>query len=125
MRFSTQVKECPLLINAPVVILEDADTCSAAEDFLVIFDNINRATIVGTPSYGSTGQPLIIDIPGGGSFRICTRWCLYPNGKEFINIGVIPHIYADLSINDYKNNIDSVFDKGIEVLRSKINSNVN
>ena len=111
--------ERPFFINSPVVILENADTASAAENFLVDFDNINRATIVGTPSYGSTGQPLSIDIPGGGKFCICTRWCLYPNGKEFINTGVIPHIYAGLSLNDYKNNFDSVFEKGMAVLRDK------
>jgi ribosomal protein S9 len=117
--FSTQMPECPVFINSPVVILENADTASAAENFLVDFDNINRATIVGTPSYGSTGQPLSIDIPGGGKICICTRWCLYPNGKEFINTGVIPHIYAGLSLNDYKNNFDSVFEKGMAVLRDK------
>jgi len=118
--FSTQISECPLFIDSPVVILENAYTGSAAEDFLIVFDNINRATIVGTPSSGTTGMPILIDIPGGGSFRICTLWCLYPNGKEFINKGVIPHIYADWSLNDYKNNTDSVFEKGINVLRGKI-----
>ena len=118
--FSTKISECPLFIESPVVILENADTGSAAEDFIIAFDNINRATIVGTPSYGSTGQPLFIELPGGGSFRICTRWCLYPNGKEFINKGVIPHIFADLSLNDYKNNFDSVFEKGLNILREKI-----
>jgi len=118
--FSTQIKECPFFIDSPVVILENTDTASSAEDFLVDFDNINRAIIVGSASFGSTGQPLFFDLPGGGNFRICTRWCLYPNGKEFINIGVIPHIYANLSLNDYKNNFDSVFEKGINILREKI-----
>jgi len=118
--FETQISECPTFIGSPVVILENFGTASAAEDFLIVFDNISRATIVGTPSYGSTGQPLSIDMPFGGGFRICTRWCLYPNGKEFINIGVVPHIYADLSLSDYINNIDSVFEKGLKVLRDKI-----
>jgi len=123
--FSTEVKECPLLINSPVVILENTDTASAAEDFLIDFDNIQRATIVGTPSYGSTGQPLFIELPGGGNVRICTRWCLYPNGKEFINIGVMPHIHADLTLNDYKNNFDSVLETGLKVLREKVSNSLN
>lgn len=118
--FSTKISECPFFIDSPVVLLENSSTGSAAEDFLIAFDNINRATIVGTPSYGSTGQPLFLEIPGGGKIRICTRWCLYPNGKEFINKGVEPHIYSDLSLNDYKNNYDSVLEKGINILRDKV-----
>jgi len=122
--FSTQVKECPLLINSPVVILENTDTASAAEDLLIDFDNVNRATIVGTASYGSTGQPLFIEFADGSNVRICTRWCTYPNGKEFINIGVIPHIHAELTLNDYKNNYDSVLEKGLKVLRDKVSNSL-
>ncbi|MDR0443540.1 MAG: hypothetical protein LBH44_09055 [Treponema sp.] len=108
-------------LDQPLVILANHNTGSAAEDFLVAFDNIKRATIVGTASAGSTGQAVFFDLPGGGSFRICTKWSLYPNGKEFINIGVQPDIYAVPSIDDYKNNYDRVFRKGIDVLREKIN----
>jgi len=111
---------CPVYLDQPLVVLVNQGTASAAEDFLVVLDNIKRATIVGTASYGSTGQPVVYDLPGGGEFRICTRWCLYPNGKEFINIGVEPDIYAAFSIDDLKNRHDSVFTKGINVLREKI-----
>ena len=116
----THIPQCPAFIDAPVVILESHATGSAAEDFLVVFDNINRATIVGTASVGSTGQPLLNKLPGGGNFRICTRWCLYPNGKEFINIGVTPHVYAAMSLDDLKNDFDSVFETGMKVLRKQI-----
>ena len=118
--FSTEISECPVFIDVPLVLLENTSTASAAEDFLIMLDNINRAIIVGTPSYGSTGQPLSLALPGGGMFRICTRWCLYPDGKEFINTGVMPHVFADLSLDDYKNNTDSVFETGMKVLREKI-----
>ena len=118
--YTTRIPQCPLFIDSPLVILANEFTGSAAEDFLVVLDNINRATIVGTASYGSTGNPLHVDLPGGGGFRICTRWCLYPNGKEFINVGVVPHVYANLSINDMENGFDSVFEKGMSVLREQI-----
>ena len=113
--------DCPSYLDQPLVVLANQGTVSAAEDFLVVLDNLKRATIVGTASYGSTGQPILYDLPGGGGVRICTRWCLYPDGREFINIGVQPHIYAQLSIEDIKNGYDSVFKKGIDTLREKIN----
>jgi len=112
---------CPVYLDQPMVVLSNHNTGSAAEDFLVVLDNIKRATIVGSASYGSTGQPIIYDLPGGGKFRICTRWNLYPNGKEFINIGVQPDIHVELSIDDLKNGYDSVFAKGIDFLRGQIN----
>jgi len=108
---------CPLILNQPVVILENAATGSSSENLLINFDNINRATIVGIPSYGTTGNPLFIKLPGNGLARICTRRYTYPNDKEFINIGIEPHIYADLTLDDLLNGRDGVFDKGLDVLR--------
>ena len=111
--------DCPLTLNQSVVILENAATGSSSENMLINFDNIGRATIVGVPSYGTTGNPLFIDIPGGGRARICTRRYTYPNDKEFTNIGIEPHIYADLTLDDLLNEKDSVLDKGLSVLRNQ------
>ena len=115
-----KIIECPFTLTAPLVVLENEGTCSSAEDMLICFDAVGRATIVGTPSYGSTGQPLVFSLPGGGEGRICTRWCTYPDGKEFINIGVTPHEKAELSLDDLRNGYDSVLDKGFEILRKKL-----
>lgn len=109
-----------MLLTQPVVILINEATGSAAEDFTITFDNADRATLVGTATYGSTGQPLFCELPGAGSFRVCTRWSKYPDEREFINIGVKPHIEASLSVDDLKNGIDSVFVKGLEVMREKL-----
>ncbi len=114
-----KINECPFTLTAPLVVLENEGTASAAEDMLICLDAVGRATIVGTPSCGSTGQPLVFDLPGGGEGRICTRWCTYPDGKEFINIGVIPHIYAVPSFEELRNGYDSVLDGGINVLRTE------
>ncbi len=111
---------CPLTLDQPVVVLENAATGSSSENMLINFDNIGRATIVGVPSYGSTGNPLFIKMPRGGAAGICTRRYTYPNDKEFINIGIQPHIFADLSRDDMINGRDSVLDKGLEVLRKKL-----
>jgi hypothetical protein len=108
---------CPVYLDQPVVILENAATGSSSENLLINFDSINRATILGVPSYGSTGNPYIFKLPGGGLARVCTRRYTYPNDKEFINIGIQPHIYADLSQEDLIMGRDSVLDKGLEVIR--------
>lgn len=114
------INECPFTLTAPLVVLENEGTCSSAEDMLICFDAVGRATIVGTPSYGSTGQPLSFDLPGGGVGRICTRWCTYPDGNEFINIGVIPQVSTAPSIEDLRNGYDNVLDEGIKILRKNL-----
>lgn len=115
-----KIHECPFTLTAPLVVLENGGTGSSAEDMLICLDAVGRATIVGSPSCGSTGQPLIFDLPGGGEARICTRWCTYPDGKEFINIGVIPQITAIPLLEDLRNGYDSVLDEGIKILRQKL-----
>lgn len=111
---------CPLLLTQPLVILSSCRTASAAEDFLIEMDQAKRATIVGTASYGSTGQPLSINLESGGIIRICTRNCTYPDGRTFINTGVIPHVYCDMTIDDYKNGIDTVMDRGLVEVRKML-----
>ena len=110
----------PGVLNAPLVVLSSSGTASAAEDFLIALDTAKRATIVGTASYGSTGQPLMLHLESGGTVRICTIWSIYPDGREFINIGVQPHIEIENTIEDMKNGVDAVMNKGLEEVRRQI-----
>lgn len=57
------VRECPFTLVQPLVILINEGTASSAEDMLVELDYLKRATLVGMPSYGSTGQPLSLVFP--------------------------------------------------------------
>lgn len=74
----------------PVAVLIGPRTFSAAEDFVVVLHAAERATLVGAPTGGSTGQPLFLDLPGGGGARICTKRDTYPDGREFVGVGVQP-----------------------------------
>lgn len=53
---------------------------------------------------------------------ICTMWVEYPDGREFYNRGVQPHINAELSLNDYINGHDIVLKKGLSELRRLIHT---
>ena len=111
---------CPGILTAPLIVLTSSNTASAAEDFLIELDYAKRATIVGTASFGSTGNPLVVDLESGGSFWICTRNCTYPDGREFINTGVQPHTLCEPTLAHYKNGVDSVMNKGLEVIRGQL-----
>jgi carboxyl-terminal processing protease len=102
----------------PLVILTGPTTYSTAEDFIIPFDFSNRAALVGETTAGSTGNPLRVSLPGGGYFRVVTLRCLYPDGREWVGIGIKPHLEIHPTRQDiYKGN-DPVLLKGVEVLKN-------
>jgi C-terminal processing protease CtpA/Prc len=103
----------------PIVVLSSPRTFSAAEDFLVAFKPLKRGLIVGEPSGGSTGQPLIISLPGGGSARICSKHDTFPDGTEFVGVGVKPDILANPRISDFVEGKDAVLEVALQQLRKK------
>ena len=107
-------------IQVPVVVLIGSNTGSAAEDFLIAMDSIKRGTFVGEKTYGSTGQPLIFDLPGGGSARVCSKRDTYPDGREFVGYGVTPHVTVEPTVEDILADRDITLEKGLEVLKEKI-----
>ncbi|ALI98150.1 S41 family peptidase [Rufibacter tibetensis] len=107
-------------IKAPIVVLTSYQTASAAEDFLIMLDNLNRATKVGQKTYGSTGQPLFFDLPGGGNARICTKRDTYPDGRELVGYGILPHVEVNPTVESFLKEEDILLEKGIMVLKDKI-----
>lgn len=101
----------------PTVLLIGHSTASAAEDFLIYADNQKHMIKIGEPTFGSTGQPLTFDLPGGGSARVCTKKDTYPDGREFVGYGIEPDIEVRTTLTDYLENTDPVMQKAIVYLR--------
>jgi carboxyl-terminal processing protease len=105
----------------PVVVLTGPATFSAAEDFLVVLKASGRARLVGEATAGSTGQPLVVDgLPAGGRARICTKRDTFPDGTEFVGVGVLPDVPVQPSIADLVAGRDTVFERGLAELRAML-----
>jgi C-terminal processing protease CtpA/Prc len=100
-----------------VVVLTSPHTYSAAEDFAVVFDAMKRGMIIGEPTGGSTGQPLAFPLPGGGSARVCTKHDRYPDGKEFVGVGIQPGILVRPTVEDFRAARDTVLSVAIRELQ--------
>jgi C-terminal processing protease CtpA/Prc len=100
----------------PVVVLVGPRTFSAAEDFLVPLVASGRAKLVGAPSGGSTGQPLSIDLYGAQA-RICTKWDRFPDGREFVGVGVPPDVLVLPTRDDLAEGRDPVLARAISLLK--------
>jgi hypothetical protein len=101
---------------APTLVLIGRKTASAAEDFLIMADEIDHMTTIGEPTHGSTGQPLSLELPGGGSARISAKRDFYPDGREFIGSGVQPDILVKLTVADIQADRDTVLEKALDHL---------
>ncbi len=103
----------------PVVVLIGPETNSAAEDFVVPLHAAGRATIVGQKSSGSTGQPLRFSfLDGKIRGRVCTKRDTYPDGREFVGVGIIPDVEINPAPADIAAGRDVVLEKAIEILKN-------
>ena len=107
-----------IFYSKPVVVLIGPETFSAAEDFTVAFDYLKRGKMIGLPTGGSTGQPIEFDLPGGGTARVCSKRDSYPDGKEFVGIGIVPDITVGKTIKDLLSGTDAAKNKAIELLNN-------
>jgi C-terminal processing protease CtpA/Prc len=107
------------LFRGPVAVLISPRTFSAAEDFAVAFDVMKRGPLVGEPTGGSTGQPLQFKLPGGGSARVCTKRDTYPDGREFVGVGVQPTKLVRPTAADVRAARDAVLEAALAELQRK------
>lgn len=103
--------------TGPVAVLTSPRTYSAAEDFAVAFDAMDRGTLVGQPTGGSTGQPLFFTLPGGGSARITTKRDTYPDGRDFVGTGVRPDVAVAPTLEDLRRGRDPELQAALDALR--------
>jgi carboxyl-terminal processing protease len=100
-----------------VLILTNGHTGSAAEDFAIPFKTSNQATIIGTRTNGSTGQPFVIQFNDDISMRVSTRRTYYPGGTPFEGVGVVPDIEVEPTIADLKAGRDTVLQAALDFVR--------
>jgi C-terminal processing protease CtpA/Prc len=106
-----------IFYDKPVVVLIGPRTFSAAEDFTVAFDYMKRGKLIGMPTGGSTGQPVPFNLPGGGEARVCGKHDNYPDGKEFVGVGINPDITVKPTIKDLLNGVDAAKEKALQLLK--------
>ena len=103
------------LTDCPCVLLTSRKTVSAAEDFAAFFRSNRRGILIGEPTCGTTGTPLIQPL-SAGSARICTVGYRLLDGTEFIGTGIQPDISVEPTEADIRQGRDVVLDRALEFL---------
>lgn len=96
-------------------VLTGPMTFSAAEDFTGIAREYGR--VFGEPTGGSSGQPHVILLPGGGSMRMCAKRDRLPDGKDFVGIGIRPHELVVTTAADFVADRDPVLEAALRWLK--------
>jgi carboxyl-terminal processing protease len=99
-----------------VIVLTSARTFSAAEDFTAAFKTMNRGKIIGEATGGSSGQPMLITLPGNGKAIICTKWDMLGNGEDFVGKGIQPDKVVAPTVDDIRKGIDTELQVAISEL---------
>lgn len=101
----------------PVVILTDRGTFSSAEDFCATFKGMNRGSIIGTPTGGSTGNGVRVMLTKGIGVNICSKHDRMPDGREFVGVGIIPDIIVEETPESYFSDTEDIMlEKAIQSL---------
>ena len=100
----------------PLVVLTGPATYSSAETFLVPLRSSGRAVLVGGKTAGSTGNPIYVDLPRGGNFRVVSKRDLFPDGTEFVGYGIAPDVAIEPTQRDLVEGRDPVLEAGVEAI---------
>lgn len=83
-------------IDLPMVVLTDGYTASAAELFTCALKDYDKATIIGTKTYGKGCMQNVFELPCGGALRYTTNMFNGPVSPNFDGVGISPDITASL-----------------------------
>jgi len=82
--------------GAPVVVLTNGGTASAAEIVTAALQQNRRALVLGTTTFGKGSVQTIMPIDNAGALRLTTALYFTPSGKSIQGYGVSP----DVVVND-------------------------
>jgi carboxyl-terminal processing protease len=81
-----------ILNGAPIVVLTNEGTASAAEIVTAALQQNRRALVLGMRTFGKGSVQTIVPIPGNGALRMTTALYYTPSGKSIQDYGVSPDV---------------------------------
>ncbi|MCI8655701.1 MAG: S41 family peptidase [Clostridia bacterium] len=112
------------IIDMPIIILVNENTASASEILAGALKDHNKATIVGTKTYGKGVIQQLMTLPDGSGLKVTIEEYFTPNKNKINGVGIKPD--EEIQLPETVENIllvqkeeDTQLQKAIEVLQNK------
>jgi carboxyl-terminal processing protease len=91
-RFNVQSQPGDLLKGAPIVVLVDGGSASAAEIVAGALKDLHRGTLIGQTTYGKGSVQTVMPLSDGGALKLTTSRYHTPSGASIQQTGIAPDV---------------------------------
>ena len=111
----TKSEEEPI-IDMPIVVLVNENSASASEIFAGALKDYNKATIIGTQTYGKGVIQTLMRLSDGSGLKTTTEEYCTPNRNKINKVGIEPNIIVELpdDIEELTEENDTQLQRAIE-----------
>ena len=114
--FDYRARSRPPVYSGPLVLLIDVGSMSTAENSVVALADSGRATTVGRPTGGSSGNPIPFRLSGGGRARFSTGDFRRYDGMPIEGVGIAPDVPVAWTVEDVRAGRDPDLDAAVRLL---------
>ena len=101
----------------PLVVLIDGGTASASEIVAGALKDRDRATLIGSKTFGKGSVQLVFDLSDGSSVHVTSARWLTPNRTQIDQSGLEPDVPVDITQEDVDNGRDPALAEAISYLQ--------
>lgn len=105
--------------DKPIAVLTSRYVMSSNESFVMMLRQAKDCTVVGQPTFGSSGNPKPFELGNGVTAYIATWQDLRLDGTPFEGEGLQPDVTVPCSAGDLASG-DPILGKALELLRAKV-----
>ena len=103
----------------PIAVLTSRYVMSSNESFVLMLKQAKDCTVVGQPTFGSSGNPKPFELGNGVTVFVPSWQDLRLDGTCFEGVGLAPDVLVAATPADFERQ-DPILQKALEVLRAKV-----
>jgi C-terminal processing protease CtpA/Prc len=120
-RALTGNKDAARRLDVPIAVLTSRYVMSSNESFVMMMRQARDCTVVGQPTYGSSGCPKPFELPNGVRLVVPSWQDLRLDGTCLEGEGLAPDVLVECTAKQLESG-DPILEKALSILRDKLGS---